>query len=92
MRSEVLPTYANTHSSGSGCGVQTSHFFAEAREILLDEVGGTSDDVVLFAGDGCTGAVAKIVHLLGIRATDAKTTRYNPMVTTSFAFTEIVGN
>ena len=59
--------YANTHSSGSGCGIQTTHFFHEARDIVKEEVHGTVDDVVLFAGSGCTGAVAKLAHLLGLK-------------------------
>lgn len=61
-----MTTYANTHSSGSACGIQTTYFYHEARALIKEELHGTDDDVVLFAGTGCTGAIAKMVHLLGI--------------------------
>eukprot|EP00041_Stephanoeca_diplocostata_P024213 m.607394 g.607394 ORF g.607394 m.607394 type:complete len:1168 (+) comp22477_c0_seq23:225-3728(+) len=67
MRTEVMPTYANTHSSGSACGIQTTYFFHEARDLIKHELNGTDEDVLLFAGSGCTGAIAKLVHLLGIQ-------------------------
>ena len=61
-----MPTYANTHSSGSSCGIQTTHFYHEARELIKEELHGNDNDVVLFAGTGCTGAIAKLAHLLGV--------------------------
>lgn len=61
-----MPTYANTHSSGSACGIQTTYFYHEARALIKEELHGTDDDVVLFAGTGCTGAIAKLIHLLGL--------------------------
>ena len=62
---ELLPVYANTHTTASATGTQTTLFRAEAREIVLRVVGGDrSKDAVRFTGTGCTGAVAKLVHLL----------------------------
>ena len=63
---QVMPTYANTHSSGSACGIQTTYYYHEARALIKEELHGTDDDVILFAGTGCTGAIAKAAHLLGI--------------------------
>lgn len=55
IRSEVAPTYSNTHSAGSACGIQTTHFYHEARQLVKDELGGDDSDTLLFAGTGCTG-------------------------------------
>ncbi len=67
IRDQVLPLYANTHTSSSTTGLQTSLFRNEARAIIKTAVHGTDDDVVLFAGSGTTGAVNMLVRLLGIQ-------------------------
>ena len=65
IRSELLPLYANTHTTASATGTQSTLFRAEARDIILRCVGGErTTDAVLFTGTGCTGAVAKLVHIL----------------------------
>ncbi len=40
IRNEVMPMYANTHTEASGCGMQTSRFQEDAREIIKNAVGG----------------------------------------------------
>lgn len=67
IRDQVLPSYANTHTESSGTGLQTTRLREEAREIIRDAVGGDEDTVVLFAGSGCTGAIAKLIGVLGLR-------------------------
>ena len=67
IRDQVLPSYANTHTESSGTGLQTSRLREEAREIIREAVGGDDDTVVLFAGSGCTGAIAKLIGVLGLR-------------------------
>lgn len=65
IRSEVLPLYANTHSTASTTGMQTTLFRAEARDIVRRGVGADNNlDAVLFTGTGCTGAVGKMLDLL----------------------------
>ncbi len=60
--------YANTHTETSGTGLQTTRFREEAREIIRRSVGGTREEhAVIFAGSGSTGAVDRLVGLLGIR-------------------------
>jgi selenocysteine lyase/cysteine desulfurase len=71
IRDEVLPSYANTHTESSGTGLQTTRLREEAREIIRDTVGGDADTVVLFAGSGSTGAVAKLIGVLGLRVPSA---------------------
>jgi selenocysteine lyase/cysteine desulfurase len=68
IRAQVLPLYANTHTETSGTGLQTTRFREEAREIIRRSVGGNrAEHAVIFAGSGSTGAVDRLVGLLGIR-------------------------
>ncbi len=76
IRDEVLPRYANTHTESSGTGLQTTRLREDARSIILDAVGGDSETVVIFAGSGCTGAIDKLVGILGLRIPAGLEDRY----------------
>jgi selenocysteine lyase/cysteine desulfurase len=67
IRDEVLPRYANTHTESSGTGLQTTRLREDARAIIAEAVGADADYAVIFAGSGSTGAIAKLVGVLGIR-------------------------
>ncbi len=67
VRDEVLPRYANTHTESSGTGLQTTRLREDARQIIRDAVGGDEQTVVIFTGSGATGAIDKMVRILGIR-------------------------
>jgi selenocysteine lyase/cysteine desulfurase len=67
IRDEVLPRYANTHTESSGTGLQTTRLREDARRIIRDAVGGDDDTTVIFAGSGCTGAIDKLIGILGLR-------------------------
>src|SRR2546423_9102638 len=67
IRDEVLPRYANTHTESSGTGLQTTRLREDARRIVRDSVGGDDDTVVIFCGSGSTGAIAKLIGILGLR-------------------------
>jgi selenocysteine lyase/cysteine desulfurase len=67
IRDEVLPRYANTHTESSGTGLQTTRLREDARRIIADAVGGDQDTCVIFTGSGSTGAIDKLVGVLGIR-------------------------
>ena len=67
IRCEVLPRYANTHTESSGTGLQTTRLREDARAIIHDAVGGDDETVVIFAGSGCTGAIDKLIGILGLR-------------------------
>src|SRR6478609_8628856 len=77
IRDQVLPSYANTHTESSGTGLQTTRLREEAREIIRRAVGGDEDTVVLFAGSGCTGAIAKLIGVLGLRVPSALDDAYS---------------
>src|SRR4051812_110322 len=66
IRAEVLPRYANTHTESSGTGLQTTRLREDARQIIRDAVGGDEQTVVIFAGSGTTGAIDKLIRILGI--------------------------
>lgn len=72
IRAEVLPRYANTHTESSGTGLQTTRLREDARAIIRDAVGGDEDTVVIFCGSGTTGAINKLVGVLGLRAPDER--------------------
>ena len=67
IRIEVLPRYANTHTESSGTGLQTTRLREDARDIIRSSVGGDDETVVIFTGSGTTGAVDKMLRILGIR-------------------------
>lgn len=68
----VLPTLANTHTTTSAAGLQTTCFREEARGAVARATNcrvqrsDKHSDVVVFAGHGATGAVNKLVGVLGL--------------------------
>src|SRR5918912_1406290 len=76
VRDEVLPRYANTHTESSGTGLQTTRLREDARRIIRDAVRGDDDTIVIFTGAGSTGAIDKLVHILGLRVPAALDDRH----------------
>src|SRR5512147_2885441 len=76
IRDEVLPRYANTHTESSGTGLQTTRLREDARRIIRDAVGGDEETCVIFCGSGSTGAVDKLIGILGLRIPSALEDRY----------------
>ena len=77
IREQVLPSYANTHTESSGTGLQTTRLREQARGIIHDAVGGDDQTVVVFAGSGCTGAITKLIGVLGLRIPSALEDRHH---------------
>jgi selenocysteine lyase/cysteine desulfurase len=76
IRDEVLPRYANTHTESSGTGLQTTRLREDARHIIHAAVGGNDDTCVIFCGSGATGAIDKLIGILGLRLPSALDDRY----------------
>src|SRR5437868_12846426 len=76
VREEVLPRYANTHTEASGTGLQTTRLREDARRIIHDALGADDDTLVIFTGSGTTGAVDKLVRILGWRVPEQLDERY----------------
>jgi selenocysteine lyase/cysteine desulfurase len=68
IREHVLPLYANTHTETSGTGLQTTRFREEARDTIRRCVGANREEhAVIFAGSGATGAIDRLVAIMGLR-------------------------
>ncbi|MET0134405.1 MAG: aminotransferase class V-fold PLP-dependent enzyme [Kibdelosporangium sp.] len=76
IRDRVLPWYANTHNDSSATAAQTNALREDARRVIHDAVGGDEDTVVIFSGSGCTGAIGKLIDILGLRVPAALQDRY----------------
>jgi selenocysteine lyase/cysteine desulfurase len=71
IQDEVLPLYANTHTEASATGLQTTRLREEARGLIHRSVGGSDEDVVIFCGSGATGAIDKLVRVLGLHVPES---------------------
>ncbi|GMQ92867.1 MAG: aminotransferase class V-fold PLP-dependent enzyme [Acidimicrobiia bacterium] len=70
IRDVVLPLYANTHTEASGTGLQTSGFREDAREIIRRCLNASDEYAVIFVGSGCTGAIDRMIRVLGLSIPD----------------------
>ncbi len=78
IRAQVLPMYANTHTETSGTGLQTTRFREDARDIIKRCIGANNDEhAVIFAGNGATGAVDRLIGILGLRIPDSLEQEYH---------------
>ena len=68
INKKILPLYANTHTTTSVTGSQCTAWLAESRQIVAEAcnariTGKASTDVVLFTGNGATGAIELALNL-----------------------------
>lgn len=77
IRDEVLPRYANTHTESSGTGLQTTRLREDARDTIRRAVNGDDDTMVIFTGSGSTGAIDKLVGILGLRISNELDKNYD---------------
>ncbi len=77
IRDVVMPLYANTHTESSGTGLQTSRFREDAREIIRRCVNATGEHAVVFVGSGCTGAIDRMITVLGLTIPRVLDDRYH---------------
>lgn len=73
LRNQVMPYYANTHTEASGTGMITSCLREEARQLVKKSVGASAEDALIFCGSGMTGAVNRLIAILGINRTPTTT-------------------
>lgn len=73
IRDEVTPLYANTHTTSSTSGHQTSLYREEARLIIARTINARDDkDALIFTGTGSTGAVNHLVRAMRLTVADKK--------------------
>jgi len=69
----VLPYYSNVHSNAHN-GQLMSHYIEQSKQSIRRSVGAKPCDRVIMTGNGCSGAIAHLIHLLNIRVeTNPKT-------------------
>lgn len=78
IRDRVLPLYANTHTEASATGRQMTTLREEARSVIHRCVNGSRDDAVVFCGTGSTGAIDKLMRVLGVRLPEQLAAREFP--------------
>jgi len=66
IQNKVLPFYGNTHTTTSVTGRRSTFFRHEARDLVKRACNGNEDDVLIFTGSGCTAAVHKLIHTMGL--------------------------
>ncbi len=67
LHAEVLPWYANVHSEAAVTGARTGRLREQAREIIRRAAGASDEHAVIFCGTGATGAIDRLVSILGLR-------------------------
>ncbi len=77
LRDQVLPRYANTHTESSGTGRQTTRLREDARQIITEAINGDEDTCVIFCGAGATGAIDRLIAVLGLRLPSAMEDAYS---------------
>ena len=65
-----MPLYANTHTTNSITGLQTTLFRYESRQLIANSLNCGKKDVVIFTGSGATAGLNKLVHMLDIKKDD----------------------
>lgn len=66
MRKQVYPFYANTHSNAHN-GQLMAHYIEESKNLIRKSVNAKPCDRVVFTGNGCTGAIMHMIHLMNLR-------------------------
>ncbi|KAL9642382.1 hypothetical protein ABK040_007379 [Willaertia magna] len=65
IQNNILTTYANSHTTTSFTGFQTTQFREEAREIIAKCVNAkTNEDAVVFSGSGSTSSINLLASCL----------------------------
>ena len=67
INNNVLPSYANLHSTVGFCSEQTSNLSRESKDILRDYCNAWDNYSLIYHGQGCTGAIYKCIDLLNIK-------------------------
>jgi selenocysteine lyase/cysteine desulfurase len=76
LNGRVLPMMANTHTETSWTGRRMTHLYERAFQRIAAYLNAAPDDVVLPVGSGSTGAVNRLIHIMGLRIPDQLEDRY----------------
>lgn len=67
MLYDIGPMVGNTHTESSETGQAMTHAYHHAHELIKQHLHTDESDVIITTGSGMTGAVAKLIRILGLR-------------------------
>ena len=72
IQNNIIPYYNNTHSNAFA-GQMMNLFVSKSKQKIIKSIGAKKSDKILFTGNGCTGAIQHIIHMLNLKKqTDGK--------------------
>ena len=74
INSNIVPYYNNTHSN-SFSGQMMNIFITKSKEKISKSIHAKSTDKILFTGNGCTGAIQHIIHMLNLKQSNENNER-----------------
>ncbi len=77
MCKQIGPMVANTHSFSSETGKASTYAYKHARDIIKTHVNANDNDVLITAGTGMTGVLARLQRIMGLRWPDIFNTTEN---------------
>jgi selenocysteine lyase/cysteine desulfurase len=66
INEKVLPFYSNTHSNAHN-GQLMSSYISQVKESIRKSVSAKPCDKIILTGNGCTGAIVHLIHILNLR-------------------------
>ncbi len=66
INTNVIPYYNNTHSN-SFSGQMMNLLISKSKEKIAKSIRAKETDKILFTGNGCTGAIQHIIHMLNLK-------------------------
>ena len=76
LAERVLPFMANTHTESNHSGRLMTRFYEGAFAKIAACIGASKEDVLIPVGSGSTGAINRLIHVLGLRIPDQLEERY----------------
>ena len=70
LAENVLPFMANTHTESTYTGKLMTGFYEKSFKRIAGYIHASKDDVLIPVGSGSTGAINRLIHVLGLRIPD----------------------
>jgi selenocysteine lyase/cysteine desulfurase len=77
LAERVLPFMANTHTESSYCGRHMTECYEKAFSRIGAYIGASMEDVLIPVGSGSTGAINRLILVLGLRIPDQLEERHH---------------
>ena len=87
IKNQVLPTYANVHSTVGHNAEITSKYLHESKEILRHYTNALGNYSIIYHGQGATGGVSKLIEVLSIK----KYNSFYNLLKTAFELKQVYG-